>query len=138
MTGVERFSDNQRRALLALAERGSASEAASAAGLSERTLRRYREDPAFGLELARLRGAMLSEAVGEMLAAGSGAVAALKRACEATDERGRPRHSTQVRAASRLLELSFKGVELLDIEARLRELEHLYEQREREQREGRA
>jgi DNA-binding transcriptional LysR family regulator len=122
MSGLEHFSDNQVRALRALVEHGSTTAAAEATGLTARTIQRYREDEDFAAHLRRLRGEILQETVGAMLAAGSEAVATLERGMSARSENG-PLYATQVRAASRLLALMLRGVELAALEERVSELE---------------
>jgi len=56
------LSRNQRRALGALLENRTIALAAEASGLTERTLRRYLDDPAFKAELSRHESAAIDEA----------------------------------------------------------------------------
>ena len=58
---VNVLSRNQRRALAALLENRTINLAAEASGLTDRTLRRYLDDPAFRAELARHESAAIEE-----------------------------------------------------------------------------
>jgi len=108
---------NQRRALLALVEHPTHEEAATAVGLTSRTLRRYLEDPAFLAEYRALRRAVWERAVGELQTACSEAVSTLRANLGAESE------AVQVRAARSILDHARSGLETTDLLERLEALE---------------
>lgn len=113
----EELTGNQRRALLALVERPTLEEAASAVGLTSRTLRRYLEDPVFLAEYRTLRRAVWERAVAELQQACGEAVATLRRNLDAESE------AAQIRAARSILDHARSGLETTDVLERLEELE---------------
>ena len=101
----------------ALAAGKSTQDAATAAGVAERTVYRRLIDPAFKARVTELRGAMLATAAGR-LADGMGEAASVLRAL-LTDADA----NIRFRAAGKLIELGVKVIELTDLEQRLAALE---------------
>lgn len=101
----------------ALAAGRTVKAAAELAGVSERTATRRTGDPAFRRRVSRIRGDMLSQAVGRVVDGMSEAADVLRALLKADSE------YVRLAAASRLLELGPKGREASDVEERLRALE---------------
>lgn len=96
MTEIGQVPD--RTAVVALLARGLSGDAAGReTGVSGRTVRRWREDPAFQAEVEEARRAILSEAVAALTGAVRDAVATLHEALE--DQNA----AVRVRAASELI-----------------------------------
>lgn len=72
--------DTKSRAALLLAQGTSCDKAGKAAGVSGRTVRRWREDPGFEAQIQEARRAILSEAVAALGAAAREAVDTLRAA----------------------------------------------------------
>jgi hypothetical protein len=105
--------------VVALLAAPSLSEAAAQCGIGERTLRRWRGQPAFVAEYSRARQELLEAATGQLRASMTGAVAVLVRIA---NEPSAP-HAARVAAAARLLELGFYAHRVEDLAARLEKLE---------------
>ncbi|KJY18385.1 MULTISPECIES: helix-turn-helix domain-containing protein [unclassified Streptomyces] len=104
-------------AVLALAQGRSNSQAATAAGVSTRTILRWLESDDFRRDVAESRTMLLRLAVGRLAAASVKAVDTLVDALDT--ERGQAR----VQAAKVLLESTLALRESLDVEERLAALE---------------
>jgi hypothetical protein len=116
----------------ALAAGTTNQEAATAAGVGERTVRRRLDDPAFRRQVSEARAALLEQAIGRMAGATTEAADTLRLLLNAESEH--VRHA----AAKTLLELASKGIELLDLAERIAALELASEQTaKREKKEGR-
>lgn len=111
-----RLNKRQADALAALATTGSNREAAEQAGVNERTLRRWLNDPRFMSEYRRQSREISGRAISAVMAAQVEAVQALRAGLR--DESA----DVRVRAASRLLDLGLK-LRDVDLEARISELE---------------
>ena len=116
----ENLSGHQNRALAALLVCPTISEAAKACGLHERTIRRYIEDSRFRAAYLEARRAAVSQATARLQAAGAEAVEALR---DVMGDKAAPA-SARVSAARAVLELSYRGLEVEDLERRLAALEH--------------
>jgi hypothetical protein len=92
-------------------------DAATAAGVAERTAHRRLADPGFKAHVADLRGQMVAAAAGQ-LADGMGEAAGVLRALLGSEDE-HVRH----KAAVKLIELGLKVVELAELERRVSELE---------------
>jgi hypothetical protein len=92
-------------------------EAASKAGVSARTLRTWLADPSFRDEYQAARRRIVEAAVEDLQKSMPYAVATLKKHLLAE------RPADAVRAALGILDRALKGSELLDLEARIAELE---------------
>ncbi len=112
-----KLSANQEKALAALLATPTVKAAAGRCGLNERTVRRYLEDPEFKRRYTEARAHLLDQAVAGLQKLGVAAVSVLGRNFEAEN-----RH-VQVRAARTVLDLMFRGTELVEIEERIRRLE---------------
>jgi hypothetical protein len=117
------MSENVRKkgrqaAVLALAAGESIAAAARKAGVTERTVQRWREDNAFCGEVVQARGEMFARALG-CLAEGSasGALVLRQLALKAKSE------SVKLGAARALLELGPRMRESVEMEERVRALE---------------
>lgn len=114
------FSAAKEKALAALIAQPTLALAASQAGIGERTLYRWlREDTAFQAEYLALRRQLVSNATFQLQKAGNNAVSALTRVM---NDPGAPA-SARVAAARAVLEMSYKALEIDDLEARIAALE---------------
>jgi hypothetical protein len=104
-------------AISALLCSGTLSEAAATAGISEKTLRSWMKDSAFSAAYRAARGEILERTVGRLLRASVRAVATLEAALDAD------RVGDRIRAAAAILDRAASGLELLDLVARVEELE---------------
>lgn len=103
--------------LLALARGCSATEAAAAGGVSDRTVRRWLENPGFRAEVNRQRAEMLGQTAGALVDAATEAVATLRGALGAEAE------SVRVRAAVAILNALVTVRETVELEERVAALE---------------
>lgn len=108
--------------LAALARGHSAAGAARSAGISDRTVRRWLDDPAFAGRVEELRRTMLDAAVGQLADAAADAVSTLRLMLAADSE------AVRVRAARAILAAVVVLRESLDLEERLAVLERLAEE----------
>lgn len=106
----------QVRALAALLEDGSPKRAAAAAGVNERTVRRWCESEPFRAEYQRRARLLADDARVDLLAASAQAVATLRAGMASGSA------ATRVRAARAVLELAARLTDD-DLTARLAELE---------------
>jgi hypothetical protein len=102
---------------LALAAGDTAIEAATKAGMSERTVYRRLADPAFRRHVQDLRGEMVGRALGRMTNGMSEAADVLRSLLAAESE------TVRLGAARSLLEIGSKLRESVELEARLQALE---------------
>lgn len=109
--------DAKDQAALLLARGMTTDKAGEALGVSGRTIRRWREDPAFEAGIQSARRALLTEAVAALGAAARDAIAALHAAL--TDDSA----GVRVRAASVLLGALPNFSEHVDLEQRIAALE---------------
>src|SRR5436305_1874677 len=116
MASRGRFAADELLAL-GLAQGQTVSDAARAAGISERTAHRRLDDPAFNQRVDQLRSLMIARALGGMSALLADAVEAVKRnlAC------GIP--GVEVRAAQVLIQECLRVREQVELDRRLRALE---------------
>jgi len=108
---------NREKALSALLEAASITEAAKVCGLSEKTLRRYLEDPEFQKEFRAARRTVFEQNIVRLQSLHAVAVETLERALTCNNP------SVEVRAAQIIIEGSRKDFETLDILERLEILE---------------
>src|SRR5919199_5893638 len=113
------LSGQQQKAIAGLLNQPTISAAAQAAGVGERTLYRWLDDPTFATAYRAARRKAVSQAIARLQQVSSGAVAVLAQV--ASDKQAPS--SSRVAAASKLLELAIKAVELEDLEARISILE---------------
>ena len=117
---------NQDRALSALLSQPTLALVAAQVGITERTLYRWiNEDSAFKAEYLKLRREIVGSAVLQLQKASNNAVNCLISTMNDLDNPA----SARVAAAKTVLELSFKGLEMDDLEARISALEQRWENR---------
>jgi hypothetical protein len=114
-------SRKEERMILALLEHARVDQAAAAAGVSEATMWRRLRDPNFQEALREARREAFSRAIARLQQAGSEAAATLLRIMCDNKAPG----ATRVRAAVSVLEMAFRGIELEDMQGRIRRLEEL-------------
>jgi hypothetical protein len=118
MTGHgDKLSRKMEAAVAALLSEATLEGAAAKAEVGARTLRRWLKLPAFQSAYAGARQELLARSVALLLAATGHAVDTLRAALDAG------RTADQVRAAVAILTQAHRGVEVLDLEARLSALE---------------
>lgn len=118
-------SNHQPAVILALAQGQTTSQAATAAGVSSRTVRRWLEDPDFRQGVADSRTELLQLAVGRLAAAATKAVDTLIDALDSD------RDMARVQAAKVLLDATLALRESLDLEQRIAAIEAADAQRDR-------
>jgi hypothetical protein len=117
---------NQEKALNALLESASVSEAATKCGLNAKTLRRYLSDAEFQNEFRAARRVVFEQNIIRLQSLHAGAVDALERnlTCE--------NPSVEVRASQIIIEGSRKDFETFDILERLEVLENEHQKQNQE------
>ena len=115
------FTRKQERAIAALLTTDSVTQAASVAGVGERTLYRWLQNPAFLEQYRKARKAAVDQAISTLQERANKAARALVDIAE--DQEMPP--STRVAAAREILQASIKGIERDDFEARLEALERM-------------
>jgi hypothetical protein len=117
---VRRAETGARAAVIeALLAGESQAGAAAAAGISRRSVVRWLADPAFAAELETARAAAYAEALSMLKGGARVAVAALLQNLKAKT----PAERRQ--AAREILTFAFKGIEVMDLETRLKHVEEL-------------
>src|ERR687891_308479 len=117
MSGFEEKSltKNQDRALAALMSLPTLGLAAAQVGITERTLHRWiNEDNLFKSEYLKLRREIVGNAVLQLQKASNNAVNCLISVVNDLDNPA----SARVTAAVKILELSFRGIEINDLDQR--------------------
>lgn len=124
MKGEGTITRKQERCVAALLECRTLAEAAKVAGVSERSLRYWLRREDFRAEYRRAAGRLLESAIATLQATAGEAASALRDGLES-------KHPVGVRlaAAKAILDRALRGVELLDIEARLSTIESRLEGR---------
>lgn len=118
----EKLSRKKELAISALITEPSISKAAKTAGIGEATLWRWLQIPEFQRAYRQARRQAVSQAVARLQQASSEAVEALSSVMNDTEAPA----SSKVSAAKAVLELSFKAVELEDLESRITILEEAF------------
>src|SRR5215207_8475895 len=95
---ASRWSAAQELAMAALIAGAAYGEAATAAGVSSRTVARWMSDPAFRGEVEAGKAARVARVTGQLLDAANDAVAVLVQECRQAD-----RSADRIRAAGNLL-----------------------------------
>lgn len=120
MTGHgAKFDRKHEEAIAALLSQRTLEEAARAIGVGSKTLQRWLQEPEFQRAYRDARRHAVGQATARLQHASSAAVSVLLTVM--LD--GNAPQSSRLRAASTVLEMSFRAVELDDIEARVAELE---------------
>ena len=109
----------QQKAIEALLSEPSIRKAASAAGLGEKSIRRWLRLPEFSQAYKEARQRVFADALADLRGATQDAVAALRGAIR--EETG----ALRIKAATTVLELSIRSAETLELEARLERLERV-------------
>ena len=109
---------NREKALNALLESATITDAAQKCGLSEKTLRRYLEDAEFQKEFRAARRVVFEQNIVRLQSLHAGAVDTLERNLNCENP------SVEVRAAQIIIEGNRKDFETLDILERLEMLEN--------------
>jgi transposase len=115
------FTRKQEKAIAALLTTDSVSQAANVAGVGERTLYRWLQEPVFLEQYRKARKTALDQAISTLQERSNAAARALVDIVE--DQEMPP--STRVAAAREIIQASIKGVERDDFESRLEELERM-------------
>lgn len=113
------MSPQKERAIAALLTHATKKQAAQAAGVSPRTLRKYFEDPAFQRAYKEAFGGVVEDATRQAQQAIAPALATLREIVEDNEENAQAR----IQAARSTLEYALRLTEQLDILDRLTELE---------------
>jgi hypothetical protein len=120
MTALEKISRKQEQALIALLTSPSILEAAQHCGMTEVTLHRWLKQEAFHSAYQEARRELMRHAIVQLQQTAADAVATLRAIMKDT-EASPP--GARVAAARITLEMSFRGVELDDLEWRVASLE---------------
>ncbi|HLM60909.1 MAG TPA: helix-turn-helix domain-containing protein [Pyrinomonadaceae bacterium] len=112
---------NKEKALTALLECPTITEAAAKCGLSQETLYRYLREKDFLSDYREARRSIMESAITELQKSAGDAVETLKRNqnCE--------NPAVEIRAAQAILDLAFRGIETTDILQRLETIENEFE-----------
>lgn len=113
------MTPKQEKFLAALLESPTIGAAASAAGVSDATGKRYLKDAEFAEAFRDARRAVVAHSFTGLQSACSNAVATLCAVCEDTEATA----SSRVSAAKTILEMSVRAVEIDDLGARVEMLE---------------
>ena len=110
-------TNNKEKVIDALLSTSTITEAAKQAGVAEATVYRYLRDETFKNEYRNARRDVVENTIGQLQGATAQAVETLTKnlAC------GNP--SAEIRAAQLIIETSYKGFELIDLQMRLEILE---------------
>ncbi len=114
------LTGKQERALHALLTEPTIEEAARAAGIGERTLYRWLNDPPFVAAYREARRQAVQRATGRLQQAANDAVTTLQNVMMDAEAPAPAR----VNAAKSVLDLAVKAVEIEDLTARIEALEH--------------
>lgn len=117
----EKLSRNQELAIAALLSNPSIPGAASAAGISERSLYRWLADDGFQKDYKKARRKVVQQAITQIQASISAAVQTLKEIMKNPEAPA----SSRVSAAKTLIEMGLKATEFEQLEERIEELEKI-------------
>ena len=124
MAGLSsKLGGKKEAAILALLSQRNVEEAARAAGISERTLYRWMQEPDFDAAYRAARRAAFSQSTARLQQMCAAAVSTLGKIMV---DQNAPAAS-RVRAADSVLDHAAKAIEIEDIEARVSELERVAE-----------
>lgn len=117
------LTPKQERAIIALMSSSTLTEAARAANVGERTLYTWLADTAFSEAYRAARRESVGQSIARLQQASGAAVDTLVSLL------GSNLHSVRLAAASKILELSVKAIEIEDLQQRLEALEVAYGQK---------
>ncbi len=112
---------NKEKALAALLESASITDAAKNCGLSQETLYRYLRDKEFLSDYRDARRQVVENSITQLQQASGEAVETLRRNLSCMNA------NAEIRAAQIILDNALKGVELVDILERLETIENEYQ-----------
>jgi len=121
----EKLTRKMEQAITALLSEPTVEAAAARVEISHRTLKRWLVNAAFAAAFAAARRQVLEAAVVKLVGVTGEAVDTLAA------NLGADRPGDQIRAAVAILEHAYRGVEVLDLEARLSALEQAHRARRR-------
>jgi transposase-like protein len=124
MTGHgAKFGRKQEEAIAALLSQRNIEDAARVVGVTEKTLRRWMQEPQFNAQYLRARREGVSQAIARMQqATGAAGAVVLKLMTDPNVPA-----AVRLRAAECVFDRPIKGIELEDIEVRISELERATE-----------
>ncbi len=123
MQGLDaKLTPKQEKAVSALLTQPTIEAAAAAVGVNAATVHRWLAEAAFSAAYRAARREAVGQAIARLQQVSGGAVAVLAQV--AADKQAPA--SSRVAAASKLLDLAIKAVELEDIQARIQALEEAY------------
>ena len=117
MAATRKLPPKRELVLMALMSMATSKEAAEVAGVSERTLRRWRAEPSFEAAVREARQQAIREAIGRLHGLLNEGIDAIRRNATC----GGP--SVELRAGVAIIERVFQGAELLDLQDRLSAVE---------------
>jgi hypothetical protein len=120
----KKLGRKKEEAILALLQQRNVEEAARVAGISERTLDRWMQEPDFDAAYRAARRAAFSQSTARLQQMSSAAVTTLGKIM--LD--GSAPAASRVRAADSILNHGAQAIEIEDLEARVAEVERLAEQ----------
>lgn len=120
----EKLGGKKEAAILALLSQRNVEEAARVAGISDRTLYRWLQEPDFDAAYRGARRAAFSQSTARLQQMSSAAVTTLGKIMVDASAPA----ASRVRAADSVLNHAAKAIEIEDIEARVSELERVAEQ----------
>ena len=126
MSEPGRLPSNQVKAIEALLAGSSQQEAATAAGVVDRTLRRWLTEEGFTAELNTQKSLMLASSTARLIGLLDSAVTAVAEILEGTSDTPKKYQATQLRAAKLVIDSALKLVNDYDILERLERLEQAY------------
>ncbi|MBU2703184.1 hypothetical protein Ga0466249_004320 [Sporomusaceae bacterium BoRhaA] len=121
----EKFTQKHELAIIALLTTSSIAEAAKQAGIGETTLWRWLQMPEFAKRYKEAKRQAVGQAISKLQQATTIAVDTLKNVMQDNESKD----SARVTAAKTVLELSFKVIELEDLQAKFEELERIVDER---------
>ena len=113
------LSPEKMRALFALLATGDLADASKASGASERTVARWRNEPAFVAALRSAQDAQLDATAAQLVSASAASVKLLRD----TVENDSAQLSHRLRAAGTLLDATLRWVEMRSLSSRVAALE---------------
>jgi len=122
----EKLTPKQERALVALLDCGEIQAASARAGVSDVTLWRWLQQPAFQTRYRAARRQLVETAIAQLQSDCTTAARVLR---EVAEDREAPA-SSRVAAAKAIIEQSISAVQLTDLQAEVEEIKRLLAERE--------
>lgn len=124
----QKLSRHGARVLAALLQHPTVTDAAKASGISERSIFRWLQRKDFMEQYKAAQRAIVDDAISDLQGATKDAVATLRRSLTCGSA------TSEVRAAQIILEQSFKGIEILELQERIERLEAMLKPLDRRER----